>query len=359
MIKIHKIIRILSAAVMCGLLVLPINSILYAQKITSSTIADTANNSASATLAASYNTTAANCAHPLKSFSKNIPSNNELCDDNNDMVADTPKNINAQIIPKTLNLAFATIEDSNVYGQVYGELTKHLEICMKLPILVYPANQEEQVINALKQGKIHIASFGAGATMSAVYQAGIVPFASRGSNKKNESYQLWVIALKKSPYKKMIDLKGKKIAHTTPSSNSGNLAPRSLFPELGLVPEQDYKVEFSGRHDKSIMGVKNGFYDAAAVASDVFNRMIISKEINADDFNVIWKSNDFPTNSFSYYHKLQPAVVNKLKKCFFNFKFNQSKFELLNGNDTFVPVNYKKNWSLVRKVAHDAEKNTK
>ena len=38
------------------------------------------------------------------------------------------------------------------------------------------------------------------------------------------------------------DLKGKRIAHTSPSSNSGNLAPRALFPKIGLTPDTDYKV---------------------------------------------------------------------------------------------------------------------
>jgi phosphonate transport system substrate-binding protein len=209
----------------------------------------------------------------------------------------------AQEAPKTLNIAFATIEDAAMYDDIYRGFINHLQQCMNTTVLIYPVYQEAQVIDAMKDSKIHVASFGAGATVTAVNIAGAVPFASRGKNNSNETYQLWLISKKNSKYTSIQSLKGAKIAHTTPSSNSGNLAPLALFPDLGLRPKIDYQVEFSGRHDKSIIGVKNGFYDAAAIASDVFKRMLINNEINENDFNIIWKSGAFPTNSFSYSSK--------------------------------------------------------
>ena len=77
-----------------------------------------------------------------------------------------------------------------------------------------------------------------------------------------------IVVLKDSPFQKLADLKGKRIAHTTPSSNSGNLAPRALFPAEGLVPDKDYKPLFSGKHEHSIAGVAAGDYDAAPIAHD-------------------------------------------------------------------------------------------
>ena len=289
----------------------------------------------------------------------NSGNKSSLCDDNGDMLADLPKNKKEWVTPKTINIAFATIEDASFYEQVYGDFINHLQQCMNIPALIYPVYQEEHVIEAMKSGKIHVASFGAGATILAVNQAGAIPFASRGTQNQNESYQLWLITRKGSPYKQPSDLKNKKIAHTTPSANSGNLAPRVLFPDLGLRPNIDYKVEFSGRHDKSIMGVKNGFYDAAAIASDVFKRMTITKEINENDFNILWKSSSFPTNSFSYYHKLHPNITRQLQQCFYRYKFNEKNKVLLNGNDVFVPVVYSKDWALVRKVSSLALKKDK
>jgi len=86
---------------------------------------------------------------------------------------------------------------------------------------------------------------------------------------------------------KVSDLKGRKVAHVTPSSNSGNQAPRALFKSMGVVPDKDYKVTYSGKHDNSIMGVANKDYDAGPVASSVLDRMVDKGIVNRDDLRVI------------------------------------------------------------------------
>ena len=54
---------------------------------------------------------------------------------------------------------------------------------------------------------------------------------------------------------------------------------------MGVVPDKDYKVMYSGKHDNSIMGVANKDYDAAPVASSVLDRMhdkgIVNKALDA------------------------------------------------------------------------------
>lgn len=52
-----------------------------------------------------------------------------------------------------------------------------------------------------------------------------------------------------------------------------SLLPRALFPALGVVPDEDYEVTYSGSHDQSMLGVVAGDYDAAPVASEVVDRM--------------------------------------------------------------------------------------
>ncbi len=146
------------------------------------------------------------------------------------------------------------------------------------------------------------------------------------------------------------DLKGKKVAHVSPSSNSGHLAPMALFPAQGLTPETDYKILFSGKHDQSILGVRSGDYDAAAAASDVYDRMIDRGTVKADDFRVIYRSQIFPTSSFAHAHDLAPALREKIKECFFKFRFTPEMQKTFNGDDRFVPINYKKDWEAVRKV---------
>jgi len=150
----------------------------------------------------------------------------------------------------------------------------------------------------------------------------------------------------------MADLKGKVVAHTSTSSNSGNLAPRALFPRLGINPDQDYTVKYSGKHDRSIMGVLAGRYDAAPVASDVFRRMVDANVINADDFRVIYTSPRFPTSAFGYAHDLNPKLVEKIKLAFTRFRFSAQMSETFGGADRFYPVTYQKDWAIIRDIAH-------
>ncbi|MFY8064482.1 MAG: phosphate/phosphite/phosphonate ABC transporter substrate-binding protein, partial [Usitatibacteraceae bacterium] len=188
-------------------------------------------------------------------------------------------------------------------------------------------------------------------TAFAVNLAGAVPFAVKGTEKEYQGYNLLVVVKKASPFLKLSDLKGKKVAHTSPSSNSGHMAPLALFPSEGLTPDKDYKILFSGKHDQSIMGVNSGDYDAAAVASDVYHRMASRGQIKEDDFRIIYKSNKFPTSSFAYAHDLDPALAKKLVKCFYDYRFTPEMVKAFDGADRFFPVNFQKDWEVVRQVA--------
>jgi phosphonate transport system substrate-binding protein len=183
--------------------------------------------------------------------------------------------------------------------------------------------------------------------------AGAIPFAIKGTEKELQGYNLIMIVKKGSPYQKVADLKGKKVAHTSPSSNSGHLAPQVLFPPEGLVPDKDYKVLFSGGHGQSVKGVEAGDYDAAPVASDVFTRMASRGEVKADDFRIIYRSPLFPTSSFAYAHDLAPDFAKQLTKCFYDYRFPPEMQKTFGGADRFFPITYQKDWAVVRKIAEE------
>ena len=157
----------------------------------------------------------------------------------------------------------------------------------------------------------------------------------------------------------MADLKGKKVAHTAPSSNSGHLAPLALLPDQGLAPGKDYEIKFSGKHDQSILGVGTGDYDAAHVASDVFDRMVDRGQIKEADYRILYRSQRFPTSSFAYAHDLAPELANKMLKCFADYRFPPEMQKNFDGADRFVSINYAKDWDVVRKVDKAAEQAAK
>src|SRR3546814_9209715 len=117
----------------------------------------------------------------------------------------------------------------------------------------------------------------------------------------------------------LADLKGKRVAHTSPTSNSGNLAPRALFPKLGVTPDKYYKVVYSGSHDQSMLCVVAVDYDAAPVASEVVDRMAERNLYDPKDVKIIYESKRFPTTSYTYAHNLDPKLVEKIKEAYFSF----------------------------------------
>ena len=273
------------------------------------------------------------------------------CDENKDLVADTPKDQKKWKNPNTLVFTYTPVEDPAVYEKAFQPFTEALGKCLAKRVVFYQVNSNAAEIEAMRSGRLHVGGFSTGPTAFAVNIAGAVPFAVKGTEKEFQGYNLILIVKKSSPYMKVADLKGKKLAHTSPSSNSGHMAPMALFPAEGLTPDKDYKILFSGKHDQSVMGVNSGDYDAAAVASDVFYRMAGRGQIKEDDFRVIFRSQKFPTSSFAYAHDLEPALAKKLVQCFTEYRFTPEMQKQFDGADRFFPVSFKKDWEVVRKVA--------
>ena len=273
------------------------------------------------------------------------------CDENNDLVADVPTDPKKLRDPSTLVFAYTPVEDPAVYQNVFKPLTDFLAQCTGKRVVYYPVQSNSAEIEAMRSGRLHVAGFSTGPTGFAVNMAGAVPFAAKGTEKGPHGYHLLSIVKKDSPYQKLADLKGKRVAHTSPSSNSGHLAPLVLYPSEGLKPNEDYKPLMSGGHDKSALGVVSGDYDMAGVASDVFERMITRGTLKADDFRIIFTSPLFPTSSFAHAHDLHPDLSKKIRACFFAFDFPPSMRKEFNGDDRFFPITYKDAWKVVREIA--------
>src|SRR5438105_406275 len=273
------------------------------------------------------------------------------CDDNYDLVADAPTDPSRWKDPATLVFSYTPVEDPTVYQYAFRPFTDYLGRCTGKRVIYYPVQSNAAEIEAMRSGRLHIAGFSTGPTGFAVNLAGAVPFAVKGNATELQGYHLIAIVRAASPYYKLTDLKGKRVAHTSPASNSGNLAPRVLFPPQGLKPDEDYRPLMSGGHDKSALGVASGDYDMAPVASDVFYRMVERGSVNGDHFRVIYKSPLFPTSSFAYAHDLKPELAKTVRDCFFAFRFPPEMVKEFNGYDRFFPITYKDHWALVREIA--------
>ncbi len=272
------------------------------------------------------------------------------CDANKDLLADVPTDPAKLKNPGTLVFTYTPVEDPAKYENIFKPFTDYLAQCTAKKVVFFQVQNNAAQIEAMRSGRLHVGGFSTGPTVFAVNKAGAIPFSVKGDAKGFQGYNLITIVKASSSYKTVADLKGKKVAHTSPSSNSGHLAPLALLPSQGLTPGKDYEIKFSGKHDQSTLGVGTGDYDAAHVASDVFERMAERGQIKEADFRVIYRSQRFPTSSFAYAHDLAPELANKMLKCFADFRFPADMQKNFDGADRFVSINYARDWDVVRTV---------
>jgi phosphonate transport system substrate-binding protein len=273
------------------------------------------------------------------------------CDTNGDLVADVPADPQKLKDPPNLIFAYSAVEAPQVYQKMFQPLLDALGQCTGKKVVYYPANSATALIEAMRSGRLHIADFSTGAVGFAVNMAGAVPIVSFATGNGIFGYKVVAMVRADSSFKALADLKGKKVAHVAPSSNSGNLAPRVFFPEHGLVPDTDYKPLMSGGHDKSVLGVLRGDFDMAPVASDILERMITRGDVKAADVRIIYESQLFPTASFSIAHDLKPELAAAIRTCMLGYRMPESMSKELNGVDRFTAITYKETWAPIRDVA--------
>ena len=271
------------------------------------------------------------------------------CDDNGDGLADLPKDPARIVSPDPLVFAYVPVEDPAVYTTTFTDLMRHLEKAAGKKVQFFGPQNYAAQLEAMRSGRLHITGYSTGSLAYAVNLSGAVPFAQMATDAGPSGYHLIVITkADNAKINSVSDLKGKRVAHVSQTSNSGHQAPVYFFSKLGVVPGKDYQIAFSGKHDNSVLGVVNGDYDAAAVADTVLDRMVNRGLLKKSDYKVIYASPVFPRAGWAYYYALEPTLAARIKEAFATFRVQGSSLgKEFRDITRFVPIDYRKDWEAV------------
>lgn len=277
-------------------------------------------------------------------------------DANGDMVADAPTNPAELIDPSTLVFSYTPVEDPAVYAKVWEGFIEHLAKTTGKKVQFFPVQSNAAQLEAMRAGRLHVAGFNSGSTPLAVNCSGFVPFTMMASKDNRFGYEMEIITHPGSGVSKVEDIKGKRLAFTAETSNSGFKAPSALLrDQFKMEPGKDYTPVFSGKHDNSVLGVANKDYPVAAIANSVKERMIARGVIKPDQIQVIYTSQTFPTTAYGYVYNLKPELAEKVKQAFFSFNWQGSALaaEFSKSEppqEKFMPITYKEYWQVVRDI---------
>ncbi|WP_135465868.1 phosphate/phosphite/phosphonate ABC transporter substrate-binding protein [Crenalkalicoccus roseus] len=278
------------------------------------------------------------------------------CDRDGDLVADPPADPRQLVDPPVLIFAYTPVEDPSVYRRVWQEFLDHLARETGKRVQFFAVQSNAAQIEAMRAGRLHVAGFNTGSTPLAVNCAGFVPFAMMASRDGAYGYQMEIIVQAEGPVQRIEDLRGRTVAFTAETSNSGFKAPSALLAsQFGMQAGRDFRAAFSGRHDNSIIGVANRDYDAAAIANSVLTRMVARNAVDPNRLRSIYRSDPFPTTAYGHAHNLRPELAQKVRDAFFSFNWEGTALlEEFRKNEppaeSFIPITYRQHWTVVREI---------
>jgi len=178
----------------------------------------------------------------------------------------------------------------------FKPLINHLQSVLGVEVEAISASDYAGIITSMAHNHLEFAYLGPKSYVEAVNIANAQAVALETVKIGVKGYYGTILSKKGSGIKTIEQAKGRKFAFVEPNSTSGYLVPMVLFKrDLKVTPEQYFsKVQFSGSHDASILGIKNGNIDVAATNDLMLNRAVEKGLVSLDDFNVIWKGELIP-----------------------------------------------------------------
>lgn len=224
-------------------------------------------------------------------------------------------------------LVFAIVPAENASGVVerYTPFVNYLAKELGTKVTLRVANDYAAVIEGQRAGNIHIGMYGPSAYARALSTgAKVDAFAIETNLDGTKGYYSVFYVKKDSPYQKMDDLKGKNLGLVDPNSASGNNVPRFEMGKSQIDPETYFgKIVYTGSHENAVIALSQGTVDVAAnwwndEQESNLLRMARKNMVKAEDFRIIYKSQQIVNSPMAYLTELPTELKAKIKDAVLN-----------------------------------------
>ncbi len=218
-------------------------------------------------------------------------------------------------------IAYLPQESDEQMQKTYSNFEKELSEKIGIEVEAYQANSYNAAIEAMKNNKADMAMFGPFSYIVAEERADAELIANLNNPELEGQAPSVIVVPKDSEIKTIADLEGKTIGFADPVSTTGHLLPKStIVKELGIGVEELEKsffksVQFAGGHDKALIGVVRGQYDAAGVSAMMPAMLEEKGIIEKGSYRVIAESEAIPVGApFAVRSGLDQEMKDNIKK---------------------------------------------
>lgn len=197
-------------------------------------------------------------------------------------------------------------------------------------VSLFPAADYDGVVQGLLGGTLDYAELGASG-FAKIYLAdakAVEPILTTVQTDGSMGYYSIMVARKDKGFKKIEDLKGKKLGFADPDSTSGYLVPLVTLPQaLGGTPVKEFFAEtgFGGGHENLVLEVVKGNFDAGTTwgsgvgefkdgyTSGNLRKMVDKGILNMDDLVELWRSPLIPNGPIVVRSSMNTDMKTKFK----------------------------------------------
>ncbi len=159
------------------------------------------------------------------------------------------------------------------------------------------------------------------------------------------------------------DLKGKTFVAVDKTSLGGYQMVWRELNDLNIDPARDFKkIAFAGTHDKVVMAVKNGEYDAGTVRTGILEKMVIEGRIKIEDFKLISAKHHnrfpllhstrlYPEWPFSKLHHTDNELAQKVAIILMNMPDKHKTNSAIDYSGWTVPLDYQEVHELFKQLS--------